>query len=840
MLMIRDFFVSFALLLFVACTPASPELLDDTLARKNTPSEHLHFQRSYPELAPNISAMNRVMAEVKESASLKSSNHSWTLEGPTNIGGRINTIAIVEDDHDTMYAGSCTGGIFKTSNGGETWIPVSDDFDHLPIAHILINPQDSNDILVATGDPQISGMPHPGNGIYRSFDGGETWEQLGLEMGGVISKLALHPEDPSIIYAGVMGIPYEPSNDRGLYRTTDGGDTWEQVLFIAEDAGVTDLKINPTNPDTLFAAGWNRIRNNQLSLITGPASRIYRSTDGGDTWETLMNGLPQEDLCRIGLEMSANDPSTLWAIIIGQNFETHGIYKTTDSGDNWEQLYTAQSGLLDGALGGFGWYFAKIRVNPWNENEISVLGVDLWTSFDNGANWELTTPEWWTYLVHADKHDMVYLAEDTIILATDGGLYKTDDHFELWNDIDNIPNTQFYRIALDPFNPGFYTGGAQDNGTTTGAEVVINEWERDFGGDGFQAIYDPSADNIRYMETQYGNIVVDDGESISSFTEGIEFDDRRNWDMPYIMSPHSTEVMYTGTQRVYQHLGAPFGIWEPVSQDLTDGDIFGAQFHSISTLAESVTEPGVLYVGTTDANVWKGTQGFNNFIWQPITNDLPERYVTNIKTSRETPGRLWISHSGYKDNDQTAHLHRSDDEGTSWVDVTGDLPEQPVNHIEVLNDSILFIATDHGVYHTINSGTNWERIGNNMPIIPVFDIEIDTLAHTLVAGTFARGIWTFSIDSLFTWPEPVDEPIFVSELPAKGLNLYPNPTEHVLTLTGHRGANLTIYNMQGKMVNSDQVLSDIEVINVSHLRSGKYVMILEKDGITLSAPFLKM
>ncbi|WP_306640123.1 VPS10 domain-containing protein [Sanyastnella coralliicola] len=824
----------------VACTPQQDQsnTTADKLSEKARPNDHVMMQRSYPDLTPDVKAMQRVAERAIAESHSKSVDHPWQVEGPTNIGGRINTLAIDPNDELTMYAGSCTGGVFKTSNGGDSWDPIGDDFQFLPIGHIVINPNNSDDILVGTGDPQLSGLPHIGNGVYRSFDGGDTWTNIGLEDMGVISKVGFHPEDDQTLFACAMGVPFAPGPDRGFYRTTDGGMTWTQQLFLAENAGITDFKMNPENPDVIYAAGWNRIRNNQESIITGEQSRIHRSTDGGDTWVQLVNGLPMGDQCRIGLEMSQNDPNTLWALVVGTDYGVQGIYKTTDGGDSWVNLY---QGGLEGALGGFGWYFGKIRVNPFDENEITILGVDMWTTYNNCQTWEMSTPPWWEYDVHADKHDLIYLNPDTMWLATDGGIYRTGTHFIFWDDADDIPNTQFYRIALNPHNPGVYTGGAQDNGTTSGNLSTIDEWTRDYGGDGFQTIYDPVIDGIKYMETQNGNIVVSEFGNIFGLTFGLDEDDRRNWDMPYIMSHFDNERLYTGTEKAYWMNGAPYDVWEPISQDLTDGNIFGSNFHTISTIGEAQTDESRIMVGTSDANVWLGTAGGNSFVWQPVTGDLPERYVTNVKSSPETEERWWISHSGYKDNDQTAHLHRTDDNGANWIDVTGDLPEQPVNHIEVLNDSILFIATDYGVYHTVNSGDNWVRIGNNMPAIPVFDLEIDTTAHTLVAGTFARGIWTFPIDSLFTWPEPEveDDPINIDEELLTQQFIYPNPASDQLRLVGYEGFTFEVYDLRGQLVLSKGRLTNSAQLDVSQLKSGKYVIVFTKDQTKMTESFIK-
>ena len=799
------------------------------------PADNLWVQRSWPDLNPDVRIMTALHERLAAMQSDRSNDTPWRLDGPTNIGGRLNVITLHPDNEEVIFVGASSGGIFKSDDNGQNWIPIADSFEHLSIADIVFAPSNTNVMYAGTGDPNISGTPHPGNGVYKSTDGGETWTNIGLSEGSIVSKIVVHPTDPDIVYVGMMGLPFERNNDRGLYKTTDGGDTWEQVLFLSDEAGITDLRINPENPDIIYAAGWNRIRNNQESLVTGDFARVFKTTDGGDNWEMLTGGLPETPQSRIGLEMSATNPDRLWAIVVGEEFEVEGLYRTDNGGDTWTNIITNPFDL-QGILGGFGWYFGKVRVNPLDDNEVSILGVDMWTSFDNGQTWEMTVPPWYFYEVHADKHDMVYAPSGNILLATDGGLYRTENHFASWDDIDDIPNTQFYKVAIDPFQSEVYTGGAQDNGTTTGSYTNIDDWSRDYGGDGFQCIYDPVIQGLKYMETQYGNLVYSDNGFIDQFTFGIDEDDRRNWSMPYVMSQFDNAEFITGTYRVYHISDAPFGFWEPISFDLTDGNIYGDTFHNISAVEIDKYAGETFYAGTTDGNVWRGNAGG---VWINITSGLPDRYVTSINTSRESPQHVWVSHSGYKDNDNTAHLHHSTNGGTTWTDITGDLPEQPINHIEVLNDSILFIATDFGVYNTVNGGENWERIGNNMPQIPVFDLEVDTANHRLVAGTFARSIWSFPTDSLFTWPEVGDPGIYVENPKTNRINIYPNPVNDRLHISGIEKSNIEVYNMSGQKVLAVGNVTANQPINVSMLNSGKYVMLVSRNGSREAISFIK-
>lgn len=803
----------------------------DKLADKSAPMEHFYLQRTMPGQELDLREFTRVMDLAADGAvPTRNTDLPWKQEGPLNIGGRLNCIAIHPDNPDIWYTGASTGGIFRTLDAGETWTPIADDFDYLSIADIVFDPTDSDVMYAATGDPNISGMPHPGNGIYKSTDGGNSWTHLGLEEGVIITKIVINPADPDIIFAGAMGLPFAPTTARGVYRSSNGGATWNLVHFIDDQTGIIDMVSHPANPNVIYAASWTRVRNNQESIITGENCRIWRSSDNGDNWEMLTDGLPDGELCRIGLTMSNSDPDKLYAIVISTSFQIEGIYRTSDGGDSWGPVDWDIDQMAN-AMGGFGWYFGKIHVNPEDDSQISVLGVDLWTTDNSGNDWYMSCPIWWEYLVHADKHDMETLPDGSILLATDGGLYRhpggmNNTNIYAWEDVDEIPNTQFYHVGLNPFDPNNYTGGAQDNGTTTGNQEAWSAWTRDFGGDGFQAYYDSNAVGLRYVAVQNGALYFLDANGWGEwedFTYGLDEEDRRNWDMPYIPSPHTGETFYTGTYRMYKMTGAPYGIWQPISDDLTDGVIFGDRYHTISTVAESPVQAGLLYAGTTDANVWRSLD--DGASWDNVTSGLPERYVTNIKASPEDAQTVFVTHSGYKDNDNTAYIHKSTDAGDTWTAVPGDLPDLPINHLEVWNDTTLFIATDVGVYFTENGGGNWQRVGNNMPLIPVFDLEFNVPNMELVAATFSRSMMTFPLDSLI--PEPVVDPVGINEL-ALQLNVYPNPTANGVWIEGlEQPGLLRVFNATGQVVLQRQ-LNGRSFVQLAHLPSGTYHLLLQQ------------
>jgi photosystem II stability/assembly factor-like uncharacterized protein len=716
------------------------------------PFEAFYAMRDYPVFKPDVRAYTDAMELARqgyEAARPRGGNDGiyapWTLQGPGNIGARINTIAVDPSDKNTIYIGYSHGGVWKTTNGGQSWNPIFDDNNFLSIGQITIDPSHPDFVYVGTGDPNISGYPFIGDGVWRSDDKGETWTPYGLASQRIVSKLIVNPGGSGKVYAATMGLPFQRNNNRGLYKGSVVNSAWQSSLFVSDQTGIIDMVVSPSDPSTLYAAAWDRIRNNQESLISGENGRIWKSTNGGITWSQLSGGLPEGVQSRIGLAIDPSNPQHLFASFVGTNLSFSGLYETHDGGVSWQLNPT--NGLNMNFQSTFAWYFGKIRINPYNPQDIWLLGVTSYRSTDGGQNWSLGAGG--QQGVHADHHDLAFLSATEFLLATDGGLYRSTDNADTWARAENIPTTQFYRVAYNQHSPDFYYGGAQDNGTSKGNASAINNWNRVYGGDGFQAVFHPSDPNIFYYEYQNGAIGgTTDGENFDNATEGIDSDDRRHWDMQYILSHHDPNVMYTGTYRLYKSYGH-LPLWSPITDDLTDGIVFGSRFHTISTLDESPLDPEQVYVGTNDGNLWlvnTVTKGKTS-----ISAGLPKRYVSSVKASPSNPSRVFVSQTGYRDNDFTPRLHRSDDKGNSWTPIAGDLPNLAINDIQILpghQDSVIFVATDGGVYLTFNNGQHWERLGAGMPFVPVYDLSFNLSKKTLIAGTFARSIMSFPIDSL--------------------------------------------------------------------------------------------
>jgi photosystem II stability/assembly factor-like uncharacterized protein len=818
----------------------------------NLPAEDFFLARNYPDASIDVKAYTKALKEARESISFrqvfKGFEEDWIVRGPANLGARINTVAVHPNDEDIIYVGFSRGGVWRTTDGGINWEPIFDDQLFLAIGDIEFDSANPDIIYVGTGDPNISSHPGIGNGVYKSQDGGDTWEHLGLAPQCIISQVRVHPENPDIVFAAAMGLPFERNNERGLYRSDDAGQSWSQVLFISDQAGIIDMALHPTNPDIIYAAGWDRIRSNTESIITGTGAKIYKTTNGGNDWEMLNDGLPLQSIGRIGLAVTPAAPDAVYALYVGNDSQFYDVFRSNDAGDSW--VSTEPEGELPG-LGGFGWYFGKIEVSPSDPEDFFVLGVDLWRTVDGGATYFMASPPWWSYEVHADKHDLVFLASGNILLATDGGLYRSDYETIEWEDIESIPTTQFYRVAYNPHLPDHYYGGAQDNGTTGGTD--INDiWDRIYGGDGFQPAFRPDNPDVMYAETQRGGIVYSDsgGNFWDSGTDGIDGSDRRDWDMPYFISPHNPDVLYTGTYRVYRSTNGIKPQWEPISEDLTDGIILASRYHVITTLDESPITEGKLYVGTVDANVWRSDNGGAS--WNNVSDGLPVRYVTSVKASPTDDNVVYVAHSGYKDNDFIPHIHRSGNGGEDWEDISSNLPALAINDIYILpnhQDSILFVATDGGVYGTMDAGESWERLGANMPYIPVYDMVWNEARNELVVGSFARSIMSYPIDSLLV--QPMDtvvvntEEFAMPERPA--LNIYPSPATDMINLEFEniepgKSYEVAIIDAQGRLVNlfeGDQQQGVKEQIDIAQLTAGWYTVKVKMRHEVKTSRFVK-
>lgn len=831
--------------------PVPSQAFQERMENKLYPNEGYYRDKNYPF---ETFGLQKYRTGLRQAALEKDNNRAgaWTQQGPGNLGGRVNTIAVHPTDPNTIMIGYSIGGIHKTVNGGASWYPVFDDKVTLSLSDIAYDPADPQIVYAGTGDLNISGYPVTGNGIYKSTDGGETWEQSGLSEAGIISEIYVSRQNSNIIYAASMGIPVTTNEDRGMYKSVDGGQTWEQVLFISTTTGIIDIEVHPEDDNIIYAAAWSRVSSYSLNVIGSAISRILKSTDGGETWDYLLEDLPSGTLVRPALAMYEGDPDVLYVQFnrfIGaeedrectDGYYIESIHKTTNGGDSWQPLdLSPETGWRCGFVGGFSWYFGKMRVNPNDPDDLFVLGVDLLRTRDGGLTWEEAAPPWWQYEVHADKHDLVFSGSD-ILLATDGGAYRSPAIFEDWEDIEDIVSTQFYRVAYNPHTPELFYGGAQDNGSTGGSKDDINGWPRIFGGDGFQMAFDPTDSLTYYAETQRGRIwKIGEDEFFGSYsdliTDSLSDEGAVNWDMPYFLDAVDPDIVYCGREKVWKMIDADQYIWEAISPVLVDDQ--GATIatsHTISALAQSTVVPDVFVVGTSDGYLWRTVDGGEN--WDKAGANMPERYYSDVRPSPNDAARVYASITGYEDNDNTPYLYMSVDTGLTYVSISGDLPQIAVNDIFVppgqTDENTIVVGTDAGVYATTDLGLSWYRLGNNMPVMPIYDLAYNPSTEELMAGSHARGIWTIPIEELLT--------VSTKEtVAALQVTVYPTLVQTDLYVSGKEDSyRYQVYDLQGKLQLQGRTLTE-QSIGMEDLSAGMYVILLQTaDGRSVSKKLVK-
>lgn len=797
--------------------------------------------RSYPNgfnPALFLSKMEEVKLNANDNLQSRDADLTlpWVLEGPGNIGGRFNVVKQSQVNSDIMYAGATNGGLFKTTDNGLNWFPIFDELAYLAIGSMAVSSINDSILYVGTGDKNFGGGSKIGNGVYKSNDAGLTWSQIGLEQTGIITEVVTHPTDTNIIYAATLGNTYEKTNDRGVYKTVNGGQTWSNILFLSDSSGIMDLIMDPSDPNTLYASGFNRINLPYKSVVKGPESDIYKTIDGGTTWVQLTNGLPITEESRVGLAIAESNPNTLYAIYVaGADQNIKDVYKTINGGTSWTALNVIQNGVAFDVHKGFGWYFGEIYINPYDNDNIIIPGVDMYQSLDAGVTWSQNVPDWWTYEVHADKHDVLFLNATSYIIATDGGLYKTTDNGLSWTDIENIPVTQFYHIAVDPVNNGTYGGGAQDNGTMSGNAVTTNNWDRIYGGDGFRMTYLEQDPGAMYVETQRGNIIYLDASQLDYNVSPDLTGDRANWDTPYTVNEDDAEL-FVGTSKVSMMEFAPYGSYQPISGDLTKvalGTSIGSDSrHTITEIEQSEYNSDLMMVGTSDGLVWKGERD-NSGAWSfsnVTTTNLPNRYVTGIQSSVHDQS-FYICYSGYTLNDYSPYLYKTDDLGQSWSDISGDLPNVGVNDICLAPDydnNNIFISVDGGVYFTENEGANWEFVGVNLPSVTARELKIDFANKKLICGTFSRSMFSYDISWLnFDFPIPVG----IDNYLTNEIKIFPNPVNELFSVLSKADGNMLFYNSEGRMVMSLNVKSNqIKGVDLSKFESGVYYYTLNNKA----------
>ena len=688
--------------------------------------------------------------------------------GPAFLSGRIADIAVHPDNDNVWYVAVGSGGVWKTENSGTTWSPIFDDQASYSTGCITIDPNDPARIWVGSGENVGGRHVGYGDGVYLSPDSGATWKNMGLKNSEHISKIVVHPNNSDVVWVASQGPLWKKGGERGVYKTTNGGKNWKRVLGNSEWTGATDLLIDPNDPQILYAATWDRHRTVAAYMGGGPGSGIHRSTDGGETWEKLSNGLPKSNMGKIGLALSPQKSNVVYAAIELDRTQG-GVYRSADGGSSWSKM----SDTVSGGTGPH--YYQELYASPHKFDRLYLMNVRVLTSEDGGKSFTQLKEE----KKHSDNHALIFKKDDPnyLMIGTDAGIYESFDLAQNWRYIKNLPLTQFYKVAVNNAEP-FYSifGGTQDNGSVGGPsatderEGIANKhWYKTLFADGHQSATDPVHDDIIYAETQQGGlhrVDLTSGEPVMIQPQAQEGDpyERFNWDAPILVSPHNPARLYFASYRVWKSESRGDD-WEPISGDLTRNEerielpIMGRQqswdnpwdvgamsnYNSITSLSESPVKEGVLFAGTDDGHIQISQNGGQQWNQIPVTKlGLPNRsFVNDIKADLFDSNTVYVVLDNHKEGDFNPYIYKSTDLGVSWKSISSNLPKRTLvwrivqDHV---NKNLLFAATEFGVYVSLNAGTAWQKLPGT-PTLPFRDLTIQKRENDLVAASFGRGFY---------------------------------------------------------------------------------------------------
>lgn len=746
------------------------------------PNETAWLQRTYPYYQADPTAYQAALAERAnlQQAAKTSAFGTWEFAGPTNVGGRISDIEFNPKDPEVVYAGAATGGVFKSIDMGLTWQPIFDDQAVLTIGDIAVDPVHPETLYVGTGEANGGHNNFAGGGIYKSVDGGTTWTLSGLEATTSIGRILVDPSNTERVFVAAVGSYFAPTRERGLYFTDDGGQTWEHIFYINETTGAIDLVMHPTDPQTLYLAMWERLRQVSGTQLYGRNSGIYRSRDGGTTWTLLTQGLPDPNqsyrsdrgvgIGRIGLAISESQPETLYAFY-NNGADYIGFFRTDDGGDSWFNADLDRE--VETGMAGFSWYFGQVRVHPRNPDEVYAMDVLFMRSENGGVRWRTQNG------THVDHHALAFhpTLPNYLINGNDGGLAISEDRGQTWRKVFDLPITQFYEINYDPSNPERLYGGTQDNGTLRTVTGNVDDWEHILGGDGFYVNIDPTDPNTIYASSQWGQLGKSTSLNVNFLPalQGIPSRtlQKRNWSTPIILDLTNPQRLYYGTDRIYRSDDGA-STWTAISPRLpkqpTD-PLLG----SVTTIAIAPSNASVVYAGTDDGQVWQTAD--EGLSWSNISGGLPNRWVTRVAIDPVNPAIAYATFSGLRWRDPQPHVFRTADFGLTWTDISSNLPDAPVNAfaIDPTNPSTLFLGTDIGAFVSSNTGTTWEILGEGLPAVVINDLKVQPNERVLLAGTHGRSMYKLDI-AINTIPTETPEATFILE-PS-----FPNPFTDQTTL----------------------------------------------------------
>ncbi|MGB1253409.1 MAG: VPS10 domain-containing protein [Candidatus Promineifilaceae bacterium] len=707
--------------------------------------------------------------------------------GPAVMGGRIADLAVHPNKRSTWYVAVGSGGLWKTANAGTTWDDVFRDQPSYSIGCVTIDPNNPEVIWVGTGE-NVSGRHVAwGDGVYRSRNGGKTWQCMGLKKSEHIGRIVVDPRDSNIIFVAAEGPLWSAGGERGLYKSADGGESWQLVLEIDADTGVNCVEFDPSNPDVVYAAAYQRRRKVWSLLSGGGGSGIWKSADNGQTWRKLTTGLPKEEMGKIGLAVTPADPSILYATIEANDKEK-GFYRSTNRGESWEK----RNDYISGGTGPH--YYQRIFASPTNADKLYQMDVFVHCSADGGKTFNRIEDG---RQKHSDNHAFWIDPNDGdhLLCGCDAGLYESYDGGKTWRHFPNLPISQFYRCAVDNAEP-FYNilGGAQDLGTLYGPSRTMNidgvrnrDWYVPMGADGYHVAFDPEDPNIFYVEWQEGNLLRYHKRSeeildIKPMPEPNDPPERWNWDAPVIISPHAPRRLYYASQRVWRSENRG-NSWTPISGDLTrnlnryelevDRPVASvdalydngamSRYSTITNLSESPLVEGLLFVGTDDGLIQISENGGQSWRVAASLPNVPERaFINSIRASQHDANTVYAVADAHKEGDYAPYVFVSNDLGRTWRSISGDMPAGEIvwaleqDHV---NADLLFLAAEFGLHFSVNGGENWHKLSGNVPTIAFRDLKLQRRDNDLVGATFGRGFYILDdYSSLREMSSKVEQP----------------------------------------------------------------------------------
>ena len=687
----------------------------------------------------------------------------YRLIGPFR-GGRAGTAVGVLNNPNLYYMGTAGGGVWKTQDAGSTWEPISDGYFGGSIGAIAVSESDPNIIYVGEGEQTLRGNVSSGHGMWKSSDAGETWKYLGLPKSEHISRIRIHPENPEIVYVGVIGNLWKPNSERGLYKTNDGGMTWEKILYVSDKAGIGDLILDPNNSRIIYATTWQMKRNGYRMDSGGPDSKIFRSYDSGKTWEDIseFNGLPSFPWGIVGVAISPVNSKRIWVMVEADN---GGLFRSDDGGNNWEKVNSNR------ALRQRAWYYTRIYADTQNEDKVFVLNVSYGVSTDGGKTFTLKNAP------HGDHHDLWIDPNNNMrmVIADDGGAQVSNDGGENWSTYFNQPTAQFYRVSTDNSFPYRIYGAQQDNSTvrikhrSSGSSITERDWEPSAGGESAHLAPDPKNNEIVFGGTYKGYMMMQDHSNgqirsvniwpdnpAGSGAEVMKY--RFNWNFPVMFSPNNPNKLYAGSN--YLHLSENSGqTWRTISPDLTRNipetikssggpitqDNTGAEYYAtIFAIAESELEEGVIWVGSDDGLIHITKDGGET--WENITPPKklsPElNMINSIDPSPFKKGKAYVAATSYKFGDYTPYLYKTEDYGKSWSLITGGINSNYYTRVirsDKKREGLLYAGTEWGMYISFDDGNSWSEFQLNLPVTSIRDLEVKD--NDLVVATHGRSFW---------------------------------------------------------------------------------------------------